>query len=118
VWIDHLKTADPELASHLERNEVLCHPWVRGELALGSLRNREEFLGLLAHLPEAHEVPTIKVLAIVNEHRLFSRGIGWVDAQLLATCLSWPCRLWTHDKKLALVARELGIASLTDILGR
>jgi predicted nucleic acid-binding protein len=37
------------------------------------------------------------------------RGIGWVDAALLTACVAWPCRFWTRDKKLADIARELGI---------
>ncbi|MEI8095850.1 MAG: hypothetical protein WCG80_16695 [Spirochaetales bacterium] len=99
------------LSSRLDRDEVLGHAWVTGELALGSLKDRQGFLTLLAQLPQVAEVPSSRVHELTEEHHWFSRGIGWVDAQLLAACLSWPCRLWTHDKKLAELASELGVGA-------
>ena len=53
VWVDHFRDDDPLLAGLLERGEVLAHPWVTGELALGHLRGRAEILRLLGHLPQA-----------------------------------------------------------------
>lgn len=109
VWIDHLKKGSADLARLLEEDRVFCHPWIIGELALGSLKNRGDFLAQLEELTLIDEVPPEQVRRFVERHRLFSRGIGWVDAQLLAGAAAYPCRLWTTDARLADIAVELGI---------
>ena len=47
VWINHLRRGDNQLRALLERGEVLCHPFIIGELACGSMANRTEVLELL-----------------------------------------------------------------------
>jgi predicted nucleic acid-binding protein len=111
VWIDHLTKKDPRLARLIDDDLVLIHPWIRGELALGALADREEFLKLLGYLPELPSARDSTILALIESAALHSRGIGWVDAGLLASCLARPCRIWTRDKRLAAVARELGVAA-------
>ena len=51
-----------------------------------------------------------EVAAFVRSHRLHGRGIGWIDAHLLASALVGETWLWTADEHLAKVAGELGIA--------
>jgi predicted nucleic acid-binding protein len=109
IWISHLRSANLVLAKLLEEDVAACHPWVIGELAMGSIKNRSDFLRMLEVLPRLDIVAEGRVLAFVERHRLFQRGIGWVDAQLLAASAAWPCRLWTHDKRLAEIAQDLGI---------
>lgn len=109
VWIDHLRKGDPGLIRLLDDRMVVMHPWVRGELALGSIQRRQEFLGLLACLPQIQPVTGERQLACIEQYRWWGRGIGWVDAQLLAACLDYPCRLLTRDVRLAAVAQELGV---------
>ncbi len=47
---------------------------------------------------------------LVERHRLFGRGIGYVDAHLIASCLLRPAlRLWTRDRRLGDAARDLGV---------
>ncbi len=112
VWIDHLRTGDKLLAALLQDGRVLGHPWVTGEIALGSLAQRREVVGLLQGLPQAVVASSPEVLTLVENARLFSRGIGWVDAQLLAsTRLAGEAALWTRDRRLADAAAELGIGS-------
>ena len=112
VWIDHLRGGDPELASLLQDAQVLAHPWVIGELALGHLSKRSEVLGLLRNLPQAKSATDIEVLTLIDDHQLFGLGIGYVDAHLLAaTMLTTDARLWTRDKRLAVVADRHGLAS-------
>jgi predicted nucleic acid-binding protein len=112
VWVDHLRDGDSTLIGWLERGEVLCHPWVVGELAPGHLHNREEILTLLAALPQATVATAPEVLAVIDRHRLHGRGISYVDVQLLAsTLLTAETGLWTHDKRLAAVASDLGRAA-------
>ncbi|HEY4216237.1 MAG TPA: type II toxin-antitoxin system VapC family toxin [Gemmatimonadaceae bacterium] len=107
VWIDHLRTRDDELARALDDGEVLVHSFVIGELACGNLRNRADVLGLLRELPPVREATHDEVMVFVERRKLMSRGIGYVDAHLLAAAMLTPwTRLWTHDKRLARLAAE------------
>lgn len=110
VWVDHLRSGSALLAARLEREEVRCHPFVVGELACGNLENRREILGRLAALPRAEVAEHREVLAFLDAHRLAGRGIGWVDAHLLASAALSRLPLWTLDKQLAAVARDLALA--------
>jgi len=108
IWIDHLHHSDPGLVALLNRNDVLTHPMVVGELALGSLADRATVLNLLANLPSATNASHAEVLGFIDSHSLFSRGLSLVDVHLLAsTRLTLGARLWTRDKRLLMVAREL-----------
>jgi hypothetical protein len=51
------------------------------------------------------------VLHLIETRRLYGRGLGWVDAHLLAACLLTGCRVWTLDKSLVSVARALNVAA-------
>jgi predicted nucleic acid-binding protein len=111
VWIDFFRgrPAASTLTDHLDQDRVLVHPWVRGELALGSLgRRRSAVLADLARLPPAPMVTESEVLAMIDARRLSGSGIGWVDAQLLASALVTGAALWTRDRRLASVAAECG----------
>ncbi len=111
VWIDHLRAGNAGLVALLDRAQVLAHPFVVGELACGNLRNRAELLRLLQDLPQATVARDTEVLYFIERHRLMGRGIGYVDAHLLATTtLTNPARLWTRDLRLAAVARDLKLA--------
>jgi len=111
VWIDHLHAADPALAGLLERGAVLGHPWVTGELALGSLKRRGEVIGLLEALPQAVIATPRELLGLIGDAGLSGTGVGYVDAQLLAaTRLTPGSRLWTSDRRLAATAERLGVA--------
>jgi predicted nucleic acid-binding protein len=110
VWIDHLKRKDPRLARLLEDDLVLVHPWIKGELALGTMADRLGFLKLLDYLPELTAARDTAVLDLIESAALHGRGIGWVDAGLLASCIARPCLIWSRDRRLSAVARELGIA--------
>jgi len=111
IWIDHLRTGDPELSEVLRDGQVLAHPWVTGELALGHLSRRGEILVLLHNLPQASVATDDEVLTLIDKRHLFGLGIGYVDAHLLAaTMLTTAARLWTRDKPLAVVAAHHGVA--------
>jgi hypothetical protein len=111
VWIEHLRRGRADLSSRLLEGEVATHPFVIGELALGGLRRRGEILGMLRELPGAPIADHEEVLELIENRALDGRGIGWVDAHLLASALLGRLRLWTLDRRLALVATRLGIAS-------
>ena len=109
VWVDHLRRGNPQLRDLLNRGEVECHPFVIGELACGSLHRRVEMLSLLQSLPRVPVCSHDEVLLFVERRRLMSRGIGWIDAHLLASALLAQSPLWTHDRRLAEIARTLNL---------
>jgi len=114
VWIDHLRKGDQTLATLLERCEVLMHPMVLGELACGVLRNRSEILHALANLPRSAAAADEEVLYFIEHRELFGRGIGYVDAHLLAAVsIASPARLWTRDRRLQSLADLLGVGWVT-----
>lgn len=110
VWVDHLRRHSSRLAMLLDRGQVACHPFVLGELALGSLRNRPVLLGLLAELPATAVVGHDEAMALVEQHDLPGAGIGWVDVHLLAAALVEGLPMWTNDRRLDVVARRLDAA--------
>jgi predicted nucleic acid-binding protein len=111
VWIEHLRARDETLGGELADENVLIHPFVIGELALGVLHERERLLGSLHDLPQASVATDREVLDLIARHRLFGSGIGYVDAHLLAAVrLTAGAALWTRDRRLAGVASRLGMA--------
>ena len=93
----------------LRNAQVVGHPFVTGELALGHLRRRAEILSLLASLPAAPQAEHEEVLHFVAEHALAGAGLGWVDAHLLCAAALDRSRLWTLDRRLAAAAARLGL---------
>jgi len=111
VWVAHLRSGEPALAQRLNASEVLSHPLVIGELAMGNLRSRAELLGVLRNLPQATVATDDEVLAFIEREALHGLGIGYLDAHLLAaTRLTPDARLWTFDRRLAEVAGRMGLA--------
>lgn len=109
VWIEHFRHGDPNLAERLSEGLVLMHPFIRGELACGNLKNRAAILSDMEALPQAHLATNAEVLQLIEDRRLWGRGMGWIDAHLLASALLSNCRLWTLDGRLAKAAGELGV---------
>ena len=107
VWVDHFRNVEPHLQDLLTSRQVLCHPFVIGELALGNLRDRAIALRHLGRLPPAVVAKNGEVLAMIESSGLAGRGIGYVDAHLLAAVRLCGARLWARDKRLVTVAAEL-----------
>jgi predicted nucleic acid-binding protein len=111
VWVDHLRVEEPHLVSLLSENQVFGHPMVIGELACGNLRNRDELLQDIKGLPTIPSAAHDEVFYLIEDRRLRGRGIGFVDAHLLAsTALAAPAKLWTKDMRLLRVAVDLRLA--------
>jgi predicted nucleic acid-binding protein len=111
VWVDHLRGGDAMLGERLNRSQVQMHPFVLGELACGNLHNRGEVLRLLQALPQAIVASDEEVLFFIERNALMGRGIGYVDAHLLAAAaLGGSTQLWTRDKRLRSVAKALNLA--------
>jgi predicted nucleic acid-binding protein len=110
VWIDHFRRSNPTLVQYLAKGQVYGHEYVIGELACGNLKNRTEILALLRELPQALLAQNEEVLELLDSRRLFGKGVGWIDAHLLASALLNRAKLWTLDKKLASLALQLDIS--------
>lgn len=111
VWIDDFRQPSRELRTRVAAGDVLSHPMVIGELACGNLPDRGGFLGRLKKLPVVPGLASDDLLALIEEHALMGRGIGYVDANLVGSVLAYDgASLWTLDKRLQAFAAELGIA--------
>jgi predicted nucleic acid-binding protein len=111
IWVDHLRAGNATLAALLNAGRVLTHPLVIGEIALGNLRQRKAVLADLLDLPPAVVATDAEVLGFIDHHALFGRGVGYVDAHLLAAArLTAGAELWTNDRRLHDVAEALGLA--------
>jgi len=112
VWVDHLRAGDAGLRTLLETGLAVTHPFVIGELALGAMRQRRVVLEALAALTAAAVATDAEVLHLIEQHALAGRGIGYMDAHLLAAVrLTGGTLLWTRDRRLHAVAEELGLAA-------
>lgn len=109
VWVDHLRRNNPDLVARLRAQLVLVHPFVVGELACGNLRQRTDFLRMLRSLPAATRASDDEASHLLEQHQLWGKGIGWVDAHLLASALLSRGRLWTLDQRLAEIAFDIEI---------
>ena len=115
IWIDHLRKTEPVLVDLLERDQVCVHQSVITELALGNLKNRSFFLKTLERLMIVRNVDDQGVRHLVEERRLWGRGLSAVDAALLASVVVAPgVSLWTRDKRLRQAARDVGVLAELD----
>jgi predicted nucleic acid-binding protein len=110
VWVEHFRQHQPALATLLTDASVLTHPSVIGELACGNLKNRTAILQDLNALPCALCASDEEVVRLIEDRRLWGRGVGWVDAHLLASALLSNCPLWTLDKRLDQATRDVGLS--------
>jgi hypothetical protein len=110
IWVDHFRSGDDELRLQLTSGRIVMHPFIVGELALGSLPQRTATLASLEQLPSVRVARLDEVLQMVEVRSLYSRGIGLIDAHLIASVFINPStQLWTRDKRLRSVAEALGI---------
>jgi predicted nucleic acid-binding protein len=64
----------------------------------------------LSALPQAHRASDTEVMHLIDVRRLWGKGLGWIDAHLLASALVSGCRFWTLDKKLESAAFDLALS--------
>jgi predicted nucleic acid-binding protein len=110
VWIDHFRRSDPALVAALDRGDVQCHDFVIGELACGTLQRRDLVLAFIQALPRIPGVTHDEAMALVAERRLWAKGLGWIDVSLVAAALVAGVRLWTRDRRLGEVVRDLDLS--------
>jgi predicted nucleic acid-binding protein len=110
IWIDHFRSGSQQLVDLLNDTQVLVHPMIVGELACGNLRNRDEILNHLTRLPHVNAATDTEVLFFIEQQKLMGKGIGYVDANLLASVsISQPAKIWTRDKRLDEMAEILNL---------
>ena len=110
VWVDHLRKGNERLADFLNEGVVLCHPFIIGELACGTLKNRNKILGMLASIPSIPVAEHDEVFGFISRHKIQGKGVGWIDAHLLASTYLAKCRIWTLDKSLMKIAKSLKVS--------
>lgn len=110
IWIDHLRSGSATLATLLQSEAVCTHDFVIGELACGNLRSRTEVLGLLQSLPRLSAATEDETLFFIEQRHIMGRGIGYIDAHLLAAAVIRDVPIWTKDKRLLAIAEEEGWA--------
>jgi predicted nucleic acid-binding protein len=110
IWVTHLRQGSRQLEKLLMDAEVMCHPFIIGELACGNLKNRNEIISLLQSLPMASTIEFDEFLFFIDRNLLMGRGIGFVDVHLLASAQLTGVPLWTADKRLKVAAVQLDLA--------
>lgn len=110
VWIDYLRSGNKELRQYLNQGQIVIHPFIIAELALGSLKDRTKTLALLDLLPQVQVAQLNEIRTMIEARRLYSLGIGLTDAHLIASVfINPPTLLWTKDKQLRKVSEGLSI---------
>lgn len=111
VWADHLRSNVDSLSELLSRRRIKSHPFVVGEIALGSMAGRRGVLSNLSRLPMVPVASPLEVMHLIEQRQIYGRGIGYVDVHLLASCLlETGTLLWSRDKRLQKVAATLGLS--------
>jgi predicted nucleic acid-binding protein len=112
VWVDHFRKRDAALSRELQRNNISIHPFIVTELVLGNLPDRQNAMSSLDRLPMVKVAQVHEVRRLIETHSLFQRGIGFVDAHLIASTLITPHTvLWSRDRRLHDVAGTLGLTA-------
>ena len=109
VWVSHLREGDVGLEKLLNDGEVVCHPFIIGELACGNLKNRREILIHLQSLPKTILAEDEEVLEFIENHQLMGEGLGYIDIHLIAAAVLTDVPLWTFDKTLDKISKRIGV---------
>jgi predicted nucleic acid-binding protein len=107
IWVTHLRQGSRQLEKLLYDAEVMCHPFIVGELACGNLKNRTEIISLVQSLPMAPTIEFDEFLFFIDRNHLMGKGVGFVDVHLLASAQLTGMPLWTADKRLKSAAHQL-----------
>jgi len=109
VWVSHLRHGNEDLQELLHDGEVVCHPFIVGELACGNLKNRQEILTYLQSLPMTILAEDEEVLKFIENNQLMGKGLGYIDVHLVASAVLTNVLLWTLDKTLDKFTEKIGI---------
>lgn len=110
IWISFFRKGNAQLKNLLMEGKVACHPFIIGELACGNIKNRKEILSLLDALPKTTLAEQEEVLYFIEQNRLMGKGLGYIDAHLLASTQLSGIYLWTLDNNLKDAADGLNLS--------
>jgi predicted nucleic acid-binding protein len=110
IWVDHFQRANRYVLDLLDSGRVVMHPYIVAELALGGLQDRELTLASLELLPELPVAEPNEVRQLIEIRKLYTRGVGFVDAHLIASIMivQTPTEMWTNDEALKRAAESFG----------
>ena len=112
VWANHIRSPDVLMEHFLATDQIVMHPFILGELAMGHLPDRPRFLKRLSDLPTVIKAKDDEVMRLIEDGRHFGTGVGWVDVHLMASVLlDERFTLWTRDRRLNGVAAHYGRAT-------
>jgi predicted nucleic acid-binding protein len=117
VWVTAKRGLDAKLNLTLRSlviaDQVLAHDLIYLELLLGEGGDtRRQLLEDYRRLQTVETIPNIDVARFCRDHRLGNRGIGAVDAHILAAAQAGGATVWTLDRAMAKVAAGLRLAFL------
>lgn len=101
VWIRHFRLPEKELVESLENGTALIHETIIGELAVGRIPNPKSTINDLLRLPFAPVVSFLELLSLLQQQKLISKGLSWVDIHLIGSALAIEAELITYDIALA-----------------
>lgn len=108
VWVEHFRKGNIGLDTLLQEGQVVCHPFIVGELACGNIKHRSRILSLLSTLPIAHTAEHEEVMHVIEKYHLMGKGLGYIDVHLLASAMLTHIPLWTLDKRLNSLSITMG----------
>ncbi len=107
VWVEHLRSGTIGLGALLNDGQVMCHPFIIGELACGYLKKRTEILTLLQELPVATRADDEELITFIEDYALMGKGLGYIDIHLLMSAMLTKVPLWTIDRRLHEISFQL-----------
>ena len=115
IWIRHFRSANDVLSKELLRGRIATHRFIIGELACGNLPERQQTLRYFSHLPMATTCLDKEAMFLIERHNLMGKGIGYIDAHLLASAMINGLTLWTADRRLQEIAHSFNIGFVGEI---
>ena len=70
IWIDHFRSENVEMRKQLNKRNIIVHPFIIAELALGSLRDRARTLSFLDQLPLTRMAQLSEVRQMIENRSL------------------------------------------------
>ncbi|MCZ6672813.1 MAG: PIN domain-containing protein [Verrucomicrobia bacterium] len=110
VWVNYLHSGSSRLEELLLEVEVVSHPFIIGELASGGIKNRKEFISLIQALPVTPVITDEEFMHFLESNKLFGIGVGFVDIHLLGSARMAQVLLWTEDKNLLKIAKDMRVS--------
>lgn len=106
VWIDFLRNGNGLLQDLLLEGDVATHPIIIGELHVGNISKRDQFLSSIENLPTAIEASHAEVIAFIESHKIHGKGVGYMDVTILCSAILSGFQLWTLDKRLDALSKK------------